>query len=208
MLGRPTAAKPGDAEPAHRKPGEPPEPSPLESSLQVPTVRSLPEPEQARTPPAAPRLGAVPAVRPAPEAPALMATAVPAPPPPVPVIAPPPPPNLAGRPEPKRTVPPVTVAALDLPGAATPLGPAERARLDQVVARYREKPGTVRVVSYAAPAAGGPEQLTSYRAALERAQVVVKVLVQGGIPANKIQSEAATAAGAAAPGHIEVQLAP
>jgi hypothetical protein len=120
----------------------------------------------------------------------------------------PPQPVVPAAVEPKRAPPPAaSVAAFDLADPPS-LGPDQRARLDQVAAAYRDKPGTVKIVAYAAPAPSGPEQLGSFRAALGRAQFVAAELAKAGIPSNKIQTEASPAGGAAAPGRIEVRLAP
>ena len=50
------------------------------------------------------------------------------------------------------------------------------------------------------------EQLNAYRAALERAQAVARALAEAGVPANKIQTEAAPAGTAG--GRVEIQLLP
>ena len=64
----------------------------------------------------------------------------------------------------------------------------------------------MRVVSYAAPAVGSAEQLNSFRTALDRAQIVADQLTRAGIPAAKIQTEAAPSGAAAPTGRIEVQM--
>ncbi|HLY46865.1 MAG TPA: hypothetical protein VKQ73_14885, partial [Stellaceae bacterium] len=71
-----------------------------------------------------------------------------------------------------------------------------------------EQPRTVRIVSYAAPASGGAEQLNAFRTALDRAQLVADALSSDGIPKSKIQTEASPAGASAPPGRIEVQLMP
>ena len=86
--------------------------------------------------------------------------------------------------------------------AATP----DRAEIDRVAGLYREKPGTVRVLAFAAAPTGGGDPLASYHAALGRAQQIAKALADAGIPANKIQTEAAPSPLAA--GRIEIQFAP
>jgi hypothetical protein len=102
----------------------------------------------------------------------------------------------------------MTVAALDLrPGSAEV--PAEvRPHLADVVKQYQQRPRTVRVVSYVAPASGGAEQLNAFRTALDRAQLVANELTGLGLPANKIQTEASPSSSAEPPGRIEVQLMP
>ena len=76
-----------------------------------------------------------------------------------------------------------------------------------MAALYKDNPGTVRVLAYAAAPSGGGDPLDSYHAALDRAQAVAKALAEAGIPASKIQTEAAPAAGARAPGRVEIQFA-
>jgi hypothetical protein len=102
----------------------------------------------------------------------------------------------------------MTVASLDMPADTSAIPSDMRSRLAGVVAQYNERPRTVRVVSYAAPATGGAEQLNSFRAALDRAQVVAKELSAAGIPAKQIQTEASPSGGEAPTGRIEVQLLP
>jgi outer membrane protein OmpA-like peptidoglycan-associated protein len=85
-----------------RKPGQPPEPGPMESSLVPPQIPEKPQPEAPQPPPPPPRLAAIPAAK----------TGVPAPPPPEPPQPPPPAPRLAAIPAAKG-------------GAAPPLPPPE-----------------------------------------------------------------------------------
>jgi hypothetical protein len=110
----------------------------------------------------------------------------------------------AAVPGPKRIPQPANVAAFDLADPPR-LDADQRARLDQVAEAYRTKPGTVKIVAYAAPAPAGQEQLASFRAALNRAQFVAAALAEAGIPSNKIQTEASPGDAA---GHVEVRLAP
>jgi outer membrane protein OmpA-like peptidoglycan-associated protein len=198
------ATQPGS--PARRRGRQPTEAPPLEATLQIPVLPSVPEPEATRPPPAPPRLAPAPAIGSNDLPAARAAVEVPAAPPPAPVIAPPAP-VVAAAPEPKRAPPAASIAAFDLADPPS-LGPDQRARLDQVAAAYRDRPGTVKIVAYAAPAPSGPEQLSSFRAALGRAQFVAAELAKAGIPSNKIQTEASPAGGGAAPGWIEVRLAP
>ena len=88
-------------------------------------------------------------------------------------------------------------------GAATA---PDRAEIDRVAALYRERPATVRVLAFAAAPTGGGDPLASYHAALDRAQQIAKSLADAGIPANKIQTEAAPSPLAA--GKVEIQFAP
>lgn len=232
---QPGAAQPGSSQSGRRKAGEPPDPGPPDSNLEMPQVRSVPEPEAARPAPPAPALAAVPrspAAAGAAPLPASVANLMPEPAPPVPVMEPALPPSTGvksnlqpgpdaqRKPEPKRA-PATTVATLDIPGAAgtsaiggpAPSGP-DRAQIERVAGLYRDNPGTVRVIGYAAgPAAGGAaagavggDPLASYHAALSRAQGVAKALAEAGIPAAKIQTEAAPAAGARVPGRVEIQF--
>ncbi len=212
-LGAPpaTAIRPGEQAPAARKPGEPPEPGPMESNLQMPQPRSTPEPDAARPPPAPPRVTMAPTPPPpaGEMAPAAVAAATPPAPPPAPVIAPPPasPAPTPARIEARRPEP-MTVLALEFSGTATTLDSGARDRLAKVAALYREQPGMVHVVSHAAATPAGRDQLDNYRAALTRGQAVAKVLAEAGIPANKIVTEAAPTRGDAASGRIEVQFSP
>src|SRR5207253_3086042 len=190
---------------AHRRSGELAEPAPRESSLQMPVVRSAPEPEAMRPAPSPPALAALPArAIAAPPPGPVIATAAPTPAPPVPVLAPVAPPPAAVAATPKRTPAPTTVATLELRGSP---GNPERVQIERVAALYKDKPGNVRVVGYAAPPSGA-DPLASYHAALERAQSVARALAEAGVPAGKIQTEAAPATGPGGAGRIEIQFAP
>jgi hypothetical protein len=191
-----------------RKEGEPPEPGPPNSTLQMPDVRSVPQPEPAQPAPSRPALA--PVALPAPEAavgpsPAAIASAAPEPALPVPVLAPIAPPPAPVKPPPKPVPAATTVATLAPP--PTPDG-QEQAQIAKVASLYRTQPGSVRVVAYAvAPIAGG-DPLASYHAALDRAQAVAKALAAAGVPADKIQTQATPAGGAGGAGRVEIQLAP
>lgn len=204
------AAKFHPAEIQHRKRGEPPEPQPLESSLQMPEVTAIPEPEAPCASLPAPSLPPPPAIAMAPAAPPTdtVASAMPAPPPPVPVIADVPPSPSLTNPQPKRPGASTVVAALVLPGTPPRIEGDARAQIGRVAALYNAEPHTVRVVAYAAPGAPGGEPLAGYHAALERAQAVADALRAAGIPADKVQSEAAPASGADAADRVEIQLLP
>jgi hypothetical protein len=189
-----------------RKPDVAPASQPLEASLKMPQIPSVPQPEAARPAPPPPRLPAVPPAAKAPiEAlPAATASAMPEPAPPVPVLAPiAPPPAAKLPPEPAPAA--ATVATFAVTGAARG---AERSQIDRVAALYRKTPGSVRVIAYAAAPAPGRDPLAGYHAALDRAQAVAKALAAAGIPAGKIQTQAAPAAGANGAGRVEIQLAP
>jgi hypothetical protein len=192
-----------------RPAGEPPEPGPLDSSMQTPEIRSLPDPETARPPPPLPVLPAVPrAVAVAEPPPAALASVAPQPAPPVPDMTPPPLPS-----SPVKAVPPpapavTTVATLEIPvNASEPAGP-DRAQIARVAALYKDKGGRVRVLAYAAAPSGGGDPLDTYHAALEGAQGVAKALVDSGIPADEIRTEATPASGARAAGRVEIQFLP
>ncbi len=191
---------PSPGQSGRRSASEPPAPSPRDSTMEMPDVRSLPEPETARAAPPPPGLTAMPRPAVAAEPPAALATATPQAAPPVPDLAPAPaPPPPAGKTATKQPPAVTTVATLDAPG-----GTAEIAR---VAALYKEKPGGVRVVGYAAASTAGGDPLASYQAALYRAQAVAKSLIAAGIPAGKIQTEATPAAGARAAARVEIQFA-
>ena len=190
-----------------RKGGEPPDPVAQDSTFEMPAVRSIPEPEAFRPGPPAPSLPAVPRPAVLPQPSAALVAAVPEAAPPVPVLTPVAAPPAAAKPEPKHPAAAAIVATLNLPATAAPLG-RDQAEINRVAALYPSQPGAVRVVGYAAAPAAGSDPLTSYRTALERAQAVAKALAVAGIPAAKIQSEAAPALGPQAVGRIEIQFVP
>ena len=188
---------------------EPPPPQVQNSTLQTPTIANPPGFAAARPAPAQGQVSPIPHPASAALAPAAVQSGNPQPAIPAATMPPvKPPPEVASHPPPKLPPVPMTVASLDLPPGTAALSPDARPRLGDVVREYRERPRTVRVVSYAAPAVGGAEQLNAFRAALDRAQIVAKELSDAGIPANKIQTEASPAGGAQPPGRIEVQLLP
>jgi hypothetical protein len=195
--------------PPMRPMDEPPSSLPSNTTMQTPAMASLPGVEASHS---APKQGQV-STMPQPASAELPSTKVqsgnPSPAPPVATLAPvKPPPELASRPPPKLPPVPMTVASLDVAPGSAALADDMRPRLADIVAQYKQKPRTVRVVSYAAPATGGAEQLNSFRSALDRAQVVAKELTGAGIPANKIQTEAAPSGPSAPVGRVEVQLLP
>src|SRR5437763_2124981 len=196
-------------ESARRKQGEPPEPGPRDASLQSPELAALPDPEAPRPAPPPPRVTATPVSRPiAPMQPPQTAVAAgtPQPPPPPVAMAPPPPPPVLDRPPPRRPPTGATLASLNL--AAEP-DASGRELIERIAGLYKQKTETIRVVGYAGAPAPGADPLDSYRAALDRAQSVAKLLGEAGIPANRIQTEA-TPAGApgSAGGRVEIQLLP
>jgi outer membrane protein OmpA-like peptidoglycan-associated protein len=200
-----------------RKSGEPPEPGPMESSLEMPKVRSTPNPEQvqaappppypvpaptaANGPPVTPRLQSPPAAAPLPAA--LDSTAYQAPPPP-PVLAP-----LAGsgRDVQKAPVPAAgPVAEIRFAADSTNLSAEDRRTIGKVVPLYQQNPGRIRIIGYAGAGGGAAEQLNSFRAALDRAQAVAYALTQAGIPSDKIAVEAAPSASNTPENRAEVLL--
>jgi hypothetical protein len=195
--------------PPLRAQDEPPTPAPQNATLQTPAIASLPGVEKSRSSPQPGQPSAMPQPAPSELAPAAVQSGNPQPSPPIASLPPPKvEPQVAALPPPRLPPVPVTVASLDLAPGTAALPDDTHSRLQPVVAQYQEKPRTVRVVSYAVPGTGGAEQLNAFRAALDRAQMVAKELTDSGIPANKIQSEAAPAAANAPVGRIDVQLLP
>ncbi|MBV8934471.1 MAG: OmpA family protein [Alphaproteobacteria bacterium] len=195
-----------------RKQGEPPEPAPMESSLEVPQARATPEPEQIQPAPPAPQLPPTPKVAAAPTplpgglaaggalAPIPLPQAKSAagyePPPAVPEVPPPAPTQTAegsrsksGAKAPPRAGTPV--AEIKFSTDSTALTDKDRQTLETVLPAYQQNPGKVRVVGYAGAGSGAAEQLDKYRTALDRAQAVAAALTKAGIPSDKIQVEAA-----------------
>jgi len=201
-----------------RKSAEPPEPPPMETSLEVPKVRSVPNPEEvesappppyptpsptaANTPPAKPHLPAPPAPAAIPEP---IGSAAYQPPPPPPVLAP----LSSSAKSGQKTSP----AAADAPVAevkfaadSKALSDEDRQALEKVVPAYQQHPGKVRVIGYAGAGGGAAEQLNSFRVALDRAQAVAAALTEAGIPADRIAVEAAPSAAGRVESRAEVLL--
>jgi outer membrane protein OmpA-like peptidoglycan-associated protein len=188
---------------------EPPVPPPLETTMQTPTIANLPGAEPSRPAPAAGTPSAMPSPAPSALPPATVQSGNPQPSLPVASLPEPKPsPEALSRPPTKMPPMAMTVASLDVSPGTAGLAPDTRTRLAEVVAQYQQKPRTVRVVAYAAPANGGAEQLNSFRAALDRAQIVAKELTDEGIPAKQIQTEASPSTPDAPTGRIDVQLMP
>jgi len=210
-----TAAAPGQG---LRKAGEPPEPPPMETSLEVPKVRSVPNPEQvqssppppypapapsaANAPPATPHLPAPPAPAPMPEA---IGSAAYQPAPPLPVLGP-----LATSGKSSQKPPAATagtpIVEVKFAADSTTLSDEDRQTLEKVVPLYQQNPGKLRVVGYAGAGGGAAEQLNSFRAALDRAQAVAAALTTAGIPSGKIAVEAAPSGADPVEGRAEVLL--
>jgi outer membrane protein OmpA-like peptidoglycan-associated protein len=204
-----TPAEPGQG---LRKQGEPPEPGPMESSLEVPQARATPAPEQIQPAPPPPQLPPSPkvATAPTPLAGGLAAGGALAPlplpqaknsagyePPPAAPELPPVPstrtaaagPGKGGAKPPALVGTPV--AEIRFGTDSTSLTDKDRQTLETVLPVYQQNPGKVRIVGYAGAGSGAVEQLDSYRTALDRAQAVAAALTKAGIPSDKIQVEAA-----------------
>jgi outer membrane protein OmpA-like peptidoglycan-associated protein len=208
-----------------RKSSEPPEPPPMESSLEMPQVRSTPHPEQiqtaspppyptpapvaantppptaANTPPPTPRIETPPAPVPLPAA--LGSAAYQAPPPP-PVLAPLAP--TKGSPKPPPPPAGAPVAEIKFAADSTSLSQDDRQTLEKVATLYQQNPGKVRIVGYAGAGSGAAEQLNSFRAAVDRAQAVAAALKDAGIPPDKIAVEAAPSDASTVESRAEVML--
>ncbi|HEX3863832.1 MAG TPA: hypothetical protein VHY35_19290 [Stellaceae bacterium] len=200
-----------NSEQNRRKPGEPPEPGPQDSTMKMPEVHSTPEPEATRPPPPRPYTGPATSVAslasPLPPA----ADMTPAPPPEVPVLPPVPPPPAIAKAETKGLNPTpavTTVATLDVAGGSSALSSEDRAAVERIAGQYKETPHNLRVVARAAAPTDGSDPLASFHAALGRAQAVAAALTAAGIPAAKIQTEATPAGGVGNPGRVEIQFAP
>jgi hypothetical protein len=198
-------------ESGRRKQGEPPEPGPRDTSMETPELASLPAPETVRPPLPAPALASAPApsaAAPLQPPPAIVAAGTPQPPPPSPPIAmTPPPPAILDRPASKRPATGATLATIEMPGSAAGPAAQDRELIGRIAGLYKQRADTLRVVAYAGAPAAGADPLDSYRAALDRAQTVAKMLGDAGVPANRIQTEA-TPVGDAGGGRVEIQLLP
>jgi outer membrane protein OmpA-like peptidoglycan-associated protein len=230
LAGAPQTARAGGKTPAEpgqglRKQGEPPEPGPMESSLEVPQARATPAPEQIQPAPPPPQLPPTPkvAVTPTPMPGGLAAGGALAPmplpearssagyePPPASPELPPPARAAAAGPEKGGAKPPARVgtpvAEIQFGTDSTTLTDKDRQTLETVLPAYQQNPGKVRIVGYAGAGSGAVEQLNSYRTALDRAQAVASALTKAGIPSDKIQVEAAPQAENAGESRAEVLL--
>jgi outer membrane protein OmpA-like peptidoglycan-associated protein len=183
-----------------------------ESSLQAPPPRANPEPETPRAPPGPPDLKPVPppqAPQPFPGAPParpedasqpaqVAGVPVPGAPPsraqPVPAapdFAPVPATAVANAGKHTKSA---QVAEVNFTAGSTALVAGAAGQLDAVPALHRQYGGAVRVVGYASVPAGGADpagqQLAAYQAAIERANLVKQALVNAGVPAAEIVTEA------------------
>jgi outer membrane protein OmpA-like peptidoglycan-associated protein len=199
----------------------------MESSLEVPQPRAVPEPEQiqqapppAQLPPA-PRVAAAPTRLPGGLAVGGALAPVPLPeakttagyePPPAPPELPPVAaaataaagPGKGTAKTPARTATPV--AEITFGKDSTTLTDKARETLETVLPAYHQNPGKVRIVGYAAAGSAATEQLNSYRTALDRAQAVAAELTKAGIPSDKIQVEAAPQGQSSGESRAEVLL--
>ena len=231
LAGAPRTARAGGKTPAEpgqglRKQGEPPEPGPMESSLEVPQARATPTPEHIQPAPPPPQLPPTPkvAVTPTPMPGGLAAGGALAPmplpearssagyepPPASPELPPPPARAAAAGPEKGGAKPPARVgtpvAEIQFGTDSTTLTDKDRQTLETVLPAYQQNPGKVRIVGYAGAGSGAVEQLNSYRTALDRAQAVASALTKAGIPSDKIQVEAAPQGENAGESRAEVLL--
>jgi outer membrane protein OmpA-like peptidoglycan-associated protein len=204
-----------------RKPGQPPLPGPMESSLVPPHIPETPQPEQPQPAPPPPRIVAMPTASgggtarlPAPPAPVPvppLGAAAYQPPPPRPVLASPAPTRTAlAAPAGTKPAPPVPVATplakVTFVAGANSLSESDLAALDRVAARYRRDGGRLRVVGYAGVGKGTSDPLNSFRAALDHAQVIAAALAKTGVPSDKIAVEASPARTEADVNQAEVLL--
>jgi outer membrane protein OmpA-like peptidoglycan-associated protein len=231
LAGAPRTARAGGKTPAEpgqglRKQGEPPEPGPMESNLEVPQARATPAPEQIQPAPPPPQLPPTPkvAVTPTPMPGGLAAGGALAPmplpearssagyepPPASPELPPPAARAAAAGPEKGGAKPPARVgtpvAEIQFGADSTTLTDKDRQTLETVLPAYQQNPGKVRIVGYAGAGSGAVEQLNSYRTALDRAQAVASALTRAGIPSDKIQVEAAPQGENAGESRAEVLL--
>ena len=232
LAGAPRTARAGGKTPAEpgqglRKQGEPPEPGPMESSLEVPQARATPAPEHIQPAPPPPQLPPTPkvAATPTPMPGGLAAGGALAPmplpearssagyePPPASPELPPVPPARAAAAGPEKggAKPPARVgtpvAEIQFGTDSTTLTDKDRQTLETVLPAYQQNPGKVRIVGYAGAGSGAVEQLNSYRTALDRAQAVASALTKAGIPSDKIQVEAAPQGENAGESRAEVML--
>ena len=231
LAGAPRTARAGGKTPAEpgqglRKQGEPPEPGPMESNLEVPQARATPAPEQIQPAPPPPQLPPTPkvAVTPTPMPGGLAAGGALAPmplpearssagyepPPASPELPPLPARAAAAGPEKGGAKPPARVgtpvAEIQFGTNSTTLTDKDRQTLETVLPAYQQNPGKVRIVGYAGAGSGAVEQLNSYRTALDRAQAVASALTKAGIPSDKIQVEAAPQGENAGESRAEVLL--
>jgi outer membrane protein OmpA-like peptidoglycan-associated protein len=198
-----------------RKPGQPPQPGPMESSLVPPQIQETPQPQAAAPPPPPVHLAALPAAKvsaapPPPPEPTPPSTSVPLQPPPPPVIPSPAPARTAmttptGASKGAPAAPAAPVAEITFAAGSKSLSDSDMAAVKKAAARYQEHPGKLRVVGYVW-VVGAADPLATFSAALDQAQAVAAALAKTGIPAAKIAAEATPAKAAAAADHVEVLL--
>jgi outer membrane protein OmpA-like peptidoglycan-associated protein len=210
------AGRSGQAIPTANVPTAPPTPvaADRESALATPAPRAIPVAETPQDPPAPPQLKPLPP--PQPTAPIPGAPAIQPPPPAQPtqvggVPIPPAPPSRADIPSAPvlPAAPPVATAA-NLPGGkraksaeiaeigfmpgASALSAQAPDKLKDVPGLHQQYGGVLRIVGYASLPVGGTDpagqQLAAYQAALERAKLIKNALVEAGVPAADIVTEA------------------
>lgn len=167
----------------------------------VPTPRTTPQPEAAADAPPTPALKPVPPPEPV-VPPASAPAAPPASAPQTASAAPPAPEQVASAPEVQsgaaKTTPNLIGTVVFAQGSNS-LSDEASAILAQVPAALFGQPGTLRVVGRATIPETGSDpagrQMAAYQAALAHAGTVKGALVKSGIPASRITTEAAPAAG-------------
>ena len=213
-----TASKPATTDPAGsalngmasglRKPGQPPERGPMESSLVPPQIQETPQPSR---PHRRRRRRILPRCRRRRRRCPHRRRRSARPPPPPPVI---PAPARAGPHDdddadrrdhraPAATAAPV--AEIAFAAGSKSLSDSDMAALKKVAALYQEHPGKLRVVGYVW-VVGAADPLATFGTALDQAHAVAAALAKTGVPAAKIAAEASPAKAAAAADHVEVLL--
>ena len=171
---------------------------PNEAPATPPEVRSVPQPE---TPPTAPP----PPVISGPGAPPRAAQAAPErPSTPAPPAASAPAPKPAPAPQLAAIAPGQPAAEIAFPRDSAAVPPPGRSRLEEIAATQRQRGGTVRVVTEAAPAGGTSGALAAFGLALDRSNAVALALAEAGVPQRSIQIE--TAPPGTAPGRARIYL--
>jgi len=151
---------------------------PVESSLQTPAVRSIPQGETPPPPPPPANIAAAPSSGPARQSQT----------------------NLAMRsPGVANSGMSVSVGDITFAAGSSSLTPAGNGPLSEIAGLYKQSGGRVRVVGHAELGTGGDpvqQQVASLDLALDRANAVAQALAQMGVPPNEISVEAAPTRGA------------
>ncbi len=176
-----------------------------EANLTPPASRPAPSPDAPTAPPGPPDIKPAPA----PSADADMAAPLPTAPPPAPTaiasagapagpVAPP-----TGK-APKHTK---STEVAEIPFTGATLDAAGTKSLEPVPGLHQQYGGTIRIIGYAAIAAGADPQLAAYQAGLARAQAVKQALIAAGIPPADIVAEASPVpGGGAVPNRADIYL--